>query len=160
MRIHEWVLRAFSCCGTASFHPLDKRPKSWTMNTLSQGRRRHTRSTAAISVQIAFPWGETTPQIPAENMAEEGACIHRQSPVETGTPVLLNLRLPGQRESIECKGRVCWNQLKSNGLHRVGLRFVDLADEERLQLREAVTAQPSAQPSVAPLHRTPVSSVA
>jgi hypothetical protein len=67
-------------------------------------------------------------------MSQEGARFSALEAVAVGTSLLVDLQLQPNGCVIECKGRVCWTQLKENGLHHFGVRFIDLSEEETDQL--------------------------
>ena len=59
-------------------------------------------------------------------------------PMVPDTPVLIRLQLGENGPSIECKGRVCWCQSLQNGLHHLGVRFLDMSEDEHDHLEEFI----------------------
>jgi len=66
------------------------------------------------------------------NVSAGGLGFQSEAPLDPGTVVLVELRLPPDAEPIQAAGRVCWSQAAAEPA--CGLEFTDLTDEAREQI--------------------------
>ena len=101
-------------------------------------RRRHARVRAHVCSWLQFqddpvPWGMV-----CLDLSEEGAQFSAVRPMAFGASVLIHLQLEPFAGTLECKAKVCWTTLMSNGLYHFGIRFMDLSQGERDDLSRLV----------------------
>ena len=76
------------------------------------------------------------------NISEVGIFVRTNEPLEVGTRVTLKFAPPGSREPLVLTGQVQWvnpiRMLASNPNPGMGVRFIDLTQESRERLIEAV----------------------
>ena len=75
------------------------------------------------------------------DFSSEGARFATIKPVATGEPVMLRMELFTGAPAIECKGRVCWVRPMESRLRHFGVRFIDLDEEERDLIDQALTPE-------------------
>lgn len=100
------------------------------MNWFGNFRRRHPRRTVLMQACLYLRGLDAGAPVMSLNLGRHGALFSGSQPVSQGEPVLLALELsPGA--FLECKGVVRWVRTMPNGRHHLGVRFLDLSDEER-----------------------------
>ena len=87
------------------------------------------------------------------DLCEEGLALDSLNPEYPAEVVPLVFDLPDGRGHIQTSGEVAWTNESEN---RAGLRFVDLADTSRQQLREWISASVFHTTDVATAEREPV----
>lgn len=75
------------------------------------------------------------------DLCEDGLAVDGFNPGSTSDVVTVMFDLPETRAHIQAKGQIAW---VSNSGQRVGMRFVEIADTCRQELREWVTARVAA----------------
>jgi len=75
------------------------------------------------------------------DFSSEGARFATIKPVTTGAPVILRMELFTGAPAIECKARVCWVRPMESRLRHFGVRFIDLDEEERDLIGQALTPE-------------------
>ena len=66
-------------------------------------------------------WGGTG--CPLRDLARGGARFLSECPPPRGTFLRLRIRLPGERDPIEARGRVEWSLVSHGRVHHVGIEF-------------------------------------
>ena len=76
------------------------------------------------------------------NISEVGIFVRTNEPLEVGTRLTLKFAPPGSSDTLVLKGQVAWvnpiRMLSSNPNPGMGIRFIDLTQESRERLIEAV----------------------
>ena len=76
------------------------------------------------------------------NISEVGIFVRTDEPLEVGTRLTLKFAPPGSVDTLVLKGQVAWvnpiRMLASNPNPGMGVRFIDLTQESRERLIEAV----------------------
>lgn len=76
------------------------------------------------------------------NISEVGIFVRTDEPLEVGTRLTLKFAPPGSRDALVLKGQVQWinpiRMLASNPNPGMGIRFIDLSQESRERLIDAV----------------------
>ena len=76
------------------------------------------------------------------NISEVGIFVRTDEPLEVGTRLTLKFSPPGSRDSLVLTGQVAWvnpiKMLASNPNPGMGVRFIDLTQESRERLIDAV----------------------
>jgi type IV pilus assembly protein PilZ len=76
------------------------------------------------------------------NISEVGIFVRTNEPLEVGTRLTLKFAPPGSTDTLVLKGQVAWvnpiRMLASNPNPGMGVRFIDLTQESRERLIEAV----------------------
>jgi type IV pilus assembly protein PilZ len=76
------------------------------------------------------------------NISEVGIFVRTDEPLEVGTRLTLKFAPPGTTDALVLKGQVAWvnpiRMLASNPNPGMGVRFIDLTQESRERLVEAV----------------------
>jgi type IV pilus assembly protein PilZ len=76
------------------------------------------------------------------NISEVGIFVRTNEPLEVGTRLTLKFAPPGSHDALVLRGQVAWvnpiRMLASNPNPGMGIRFVDLTQESRERLIEAV----------------------
>jgi PilZ domain-containing protein len=100
-------------------------------------RRRYTRRDATVFAWLRFPEGRGLYATTTLDVSEGGARFNLMQPVNKGEKVLLMVQLQPGKPALECKGLVAWTEQEHHfAPHSFAVRFVDLFDEERDQIRE------------------------
>jgi hypothetical protein len=100
-----------------------------------QEARRERRHPLNICAWLRFKSDEASHGAVTLDLSAEGARFGTVNPLDCGEPVMVHLQLTPNAYPIECKGRVCWSERMQDGLYNFGLRFLDLRDDEREELR-------------------------
>jgi uncharacterized protein (TIGR02266 family) len=75
----------------------------------------------------------------SRNLSESGILLQTRTPLPVGTRTQLDLALPGERTLLRLTAEVVRHALpEQEGIHGMGLRFVDLRDAQRHALRRFV----------------------
>jgi len=123
------------------------------MNRYGEFKRRCLREDVQIPTWISFH-GVDDPQFTHTiDLAPEGALFSSVKPVEPLSLVLLRLELIDRDVTVECKGRVCWSQTTYHGMCHYGVRFLDLADDERDMLEMYLAGTHGAAPRTTAVFR-------
>jgi type IV pilus assembly protein PilZ len=76
------------------------------------------------------------------NISEVGIFVRTDEPLEVGTRLTLKFAPPGARDTLVLTGQVAWvnpiRMLASNPNPGMGIRFIDLTQESRERLIDAV----------------------
>lgn len=91
-------------------------------------RRTSTRVTLNLPVTVRF--ADTVATAPTLNVSKGGLAVRTLAPLDVGTRVLLQFRLPGSSRNIEAKSRVAWCDHRTG----MGLQFerVEAADQSEI----------------------------
>ncbi len=82
----------------------------------------------------------------SRNLSESGILLRTAAPLLVGTAVQLDLALPGERTRLRLAAEVVRHALpEQEGIHGMGLRFVELRDAQRLALRRFIHERLSAE---------------
>ena len=99
------------------------------MRTDSIKERRHLERFEIPGAQIMFKPGKGfrlferfTGPLPLKDITKNGACIIIDQPLDKGTLVNIEIRIPGQRK-IKIKGHVVWNSYPHDPL-QAGIQFL------------------------------------
>jgi hypothetical protein len=95
--------------------------------------RRFPRHDETVCAWLTFHYDSVQCGTLTEDVSADGARFSTLRTVNPGEHLLLHLQV--DPIGIECKGKVCWNRNMPNGLSRFGVRFIDLSEDEREQLR-------------------------
>lgn len=113
------------------------------MDTHTEDRRRHPRLDVETCAWLLFPHEDAARVTTTVDLSQAGAQFSGVQPVDLDTHVLLNLQLDPGRRSLECKGSIRCCRAVGGGLYRYGVRFLDLLEDERGQLREYLAGIPT-----------------
>ncbi len=102
-----------------------------TMVNVHTDKRRYARHTVAVPARLAFHDGATPLQSVTANLGLQGAKVVVPRRVKEGSPVLVHLTLGSEGRVLECKGKVCWVASDQSDFTVIGVRFLDLRDDER-----------------------------
>lgn len=72
------------------------------------------------------------------DLSTEGARFATIRPVTPGEPVMVRLEVRAGAPAVECKGRICWVEPMEDRVREFGVRFVDLAEDERIEIDQAM----------------------
>jgi c-di-GMP-binding flagellar brake protein YcgR len=103
-------------------------------------RRRYARSQRTLCAWLSACEDESALGTRTVDLSCGGACFSSLSPIDVGKKLLVSLEMPPA--TIECKAKVCWNNLSSNGLHYFGVKFLDVSEHERNLLERFMTETP------------------
>ena len=103
-----------------------------------QDRRRHTRQLMTPHLYVAL--NSSTSGGILTDVSEGGMALNLVGP-PVSDEVLLDLNLSGSDEHFQTKGEVTWTK---DSERRVGLKFVDLAESSRLQIKKWLANAPVA----------------
>ena len=104
--------------------------------------RRHPRIPANICGWLTF-LGQPSCGVLSLDLSQEGARFNVRRPVQPNQQVLVCLQFPESGRWMECKGEIRWCRPDEKGLHALGIRFLDLAEEERDDLNEYLAVRSS-----------------
>ena len=94
-------------------------------------KRRYTRQAIAVPAVLAFHDGAAPLHSITANIGLQGAKVVVPRRVREGEPVLVRLFLDREPRVLECKGKVCWVANDESDFTSLGVRFLDLRDDER-----------------------------
>jgi len=103
---------------------------------LNDDRRRFPRAKRTVCAWISLRDNATEYGTLTVDLSSDGASFCALSTIEVGERVLLSLQM--RSVSIECKARVVWTSVRSDGLHHFGVRFLDLSTTERRVIADFV----------------------
>ena len=93
-----------------------------------QDRRKFPRVLEAFSVryraagELAGSWCSVT----TSNLSAGGIRFRCVEPLEVGTPLRVELKLPGMAEVMTLRGHVAWSQMLASGVMESGVEFLDV----------------------------------
>ena len=111
-----------------------------TMDTYTEERRRHPRLDVETNAWLLFAHEDAARVTTTVDLSPDGAQLSGARPVDVDTPLLLNLQLDPNARSLECKASIRCCRAVGVGLYRYGVRFLDLLEDERDQLRQYLDA--------------------
>ncbi len=79
------------------------------------------------------------------DLSAHGARFSTIRPVAKGDLVMVRLEVRPGAPAVECKGRVCWAESMADQVREFGVRFIDLVEDERAQIRTAMRDTTSGQ---------------
>lgn len=94
-------------------------------------KRRYIRHSIVVPAVLAFHDGAMPFHSVTANLGLQGAKVIVPRRVREGSPVLLHLTLGEGPRVLECKGKVCWVANDESDFTVLGVRFLDLRDDER-----------------------------
>ena len=103
-------------------------------------RRRFGRTSQSVELQyrlrgeFASPWTQTA----TGNLSAGGARFRCQEPLRAGDELELRLQLSGSPKPLELRGRVVWGQMQASGVTEIGAEFIDVTDQQQVQIDELV----------------------
>lgn len=99
------------------------------MKADSNRERRHLERFEVLGAQILFKPGKGfslferfSGPLPLKDITKNGACIMIDQPLERGTLITIEIRIPG-RGKIKVKGHVVWNSYPNDPL-QAGIQFL------------------------------------
>ena len=72
------------------------------------------------------------------DLSTEGARFATIRSVTKGDLVMVRLEVRAGAPAVECKGRICWVEPMEDRVREFGVRFVDLTEDERLEIDQAM----------------------
>ncbi len=72
------------------------------------------------------------------DLSTEGARFATIHPITSGELVMVRLEVRAGAPAVECKGRICWVEPMEDRVRQFGVRFVDLAEDERIEIDQAM----------------------
>ncbi|HYA24644.1 MAG TPA: PilZ domain-containing protein, partial [Terriglobales bacterium] len=93
--------------------------------------RRNTRVAVQFPVSLLGPNGKAQQRAVTSDISEGGMAVRFSSLSRKSSPARLRFTLPGTDHVLECTAELSWQNAQSDA----GFRFVDLAREDREQLR-------------------------
>ena len=108
---------------------------------MGQERRRFARTPEPFAIQYrpanqpAVAWCRVT----VINLSAGGIRFRcTEEPLEAGTPLQIDITLPGLREPMMLNASVIWNQLQASGVTEVGAQFQGLDRKQQLLIDRLV----------------------
>ena len=103
-------------------------------------KRRTTRHEVSATAWLTLR--DTQLPIPAvvRDLSRDGASLRAIEPVATPQAALLWVELSPTGPCLECKVSICWRRASEDGRQHVGVRFLDLVEDEREQLADFLDA--------------------
>ena len=103
-------------------------------------RRRHNR--VPVRVEAIFRDGEDLISSYLFNISQGGLLVRSETPLELGTEVVLQFRLPGLDHHFAVLGQVIWKMSPEEGkASGMGVAFVDMGTEDREMLQRYISEQ-------------------
>lgn len=98
-------------------------------------QRRFPRVREPFVIQYRVADGVTSSwrRVTVSNLSAGGVrfrCV--EEPLDAGTPLTIQVTLPGSREPLTLKATVVWTQLQASGVTEVGAEFCGLDTEQQL----------------------------
>ncbi len=108
----------------------------WGVQTMTktQNLRTYHRHLVEVSSQLVFRESHREHETTTIDVSGGGARFSVAEELCAGDFLLVRLTLSPGVSPIECKARVCWRERANDGLSHVGVRFLDLQDEEAERL--------------------------
>jgi len=94
-------------------------------------RRRNTRVTIEIPVMLNLANGGGQQKATTCDLSEGGMAVYASRREQRSGALGIKFTLPGDEATIECRGEIAWD----NGGSQIGIRFVELAPEQRARLK-------------------------
>lgn len=91
-----------------------------------------------VCAWLDFRGDSATRAMRSLDLSEEGARFATIRPVRAGDAVMVRLDVRAGEPAVECKGRVCWVRPMQDRVRHFGVRFVDLADDERSRIEQSL----------------------
>ena len=104
------------------------------LNFMVRERRRYFRHPLEVPVHVSGP-GKRELKATTTNLSEGGMSIHCSAQFAKNTQLTVRFSLPQSGGSLELKGTVAW----SDGMGRIGLRFVEVPQSSQYQLEKWLT---------------------
>ena len=91
---------------------------------------RRTSTRVTLNLPVTFRFADTVATAPTLNVSKGGLAVRTLAPLEAGTSVLLQFRLPWSSRDIEAESRVAWSDHRTG----MGLQFerVEASDQSEI----------------------------
>ena len=100
--------------------------------------RRFDRQPVPICAWLEFRHDGSTRAMRSLDLSTDGARFATIRPVIQGELIMMRLDVRPGAPAVECKARVCWVQPMADRVRQFGVRFVDLAEDERTEIDQAM----------------------
>ena len=89
-----------------------------------------TSTRVTLNLPVTFRFADTVATAPTLNVSKGGLAVRTLAPLEAGTSVLLQFRLPWSSRDIEAESRVAWSDHRTG----MGLQFerVEASDQSEI----------------------------
>jgi Tfp pilus assembly protein PilZ len=115
------------------------------MEVKRKNNRRFLRHRVPLCAWLEFRDDDSTRAMRSLDLSTEGARFATIRAVEKNDPIMVRLEVRPGAPAVECKGRVCWVEPMQDRVRLFGIRFVDLAEDERIQIEQALVESTSRQ---------------
>ncbi len=119
---------------------------SSSMEIKQNDNRRYIRKPVPICAWLEFREEHSTRAMRSLDLSAQGARFSTIRPVAKDDLVMVRLEVRPGAPAVECKGRVCWAEPLEDQITEFGVRFLDLVEDERAQIRRAMREDASQQP--------------
>lgn len=68
------------------------------------------------------------------NISAGGVRFRTDELIQQGTPLELQVQLPGLREPLLVNGQTIWSTLQASGVMEIGVEFVNVTADQQLQI--------------------------
>jgi DNA-binding response OmpR family regulator len=99
---------------------------------MKRERRRNTRIPVEIPVNISGKNGAGSQRTVTSDLSEGGIAVQPAPSTNDAGPMNVVFTLPGTEFKVQCQGEVAW----ANSTRQAGIRFLDLSEEARNQLKD------------------------
>lgn len=102
-----------------------------------------------VCAWLDFRGDSATRAMRSLDLSGEGARFATIRPVRAGDSVMVRLDVRPGSPAVECKARVCWVRPMQDRVRHFGIRFVDLSEDERTQIEQAIAGAGARAPLAA-----------
>jgi uncharacterized protein (TIGR02266 family) len=89
-----------------------------------------------LGIPITYRFGNTIAAALSLNVSRGGIAIRTTSPLDNGTTVRIQFRLPGSKKNIDAEGRITWSDRR----HGMGLEFERVDGPDQAAIDEFVNS--------------------
>ena len=95
---------------------------------------RRTSTRVTLNLPVTFRFADTVATAPTLNVSKGGLAVRTLAPLDVGTKVLLQFRLPGSSRNIEAESHVAWSDHRTG----MGLQFERVEASEQSEIDQFI----------------------
>ena len=95
-----------------------------------------------LNLPVTVRFADTVATAPTLNVSKGGLAVRTLAPLEVGTRVLLQFRLPGSSRDIEAESRVAWSDHRTG----MGLQFERVEASDQSDIDQLIDRQEGEPP--------------